>query len=75
VLPTGFEKFLPDQPNTSAAGLKIWPHIKFTHKGQIFFATKILTPWQHCLPDHRLLIGKTMQLEKKDAAKSKIGAT
>jgi hypothetical protein len=32
---------------------------------------EISAPWQHCLADHRVLIGKSMQLEKKDAAKSK----
>jgi hypothetical protein len=35
---------------------------------------EISAPWQHCLADHRMLIGKSMQLEKKDAAESKIGA-
>jgi hypothetical protein len=35
---------------------------------------EISAPWQHCIADHRVLIGKSMQLEKKDAAKNKIGA-
>jgi hypothetical protein len=34
---------------------------------------EILTPWQHCLSGQRVLISKSMQLEKKDTAKSKIG--
>jgi hypothetical protein len=38
------------------------------------FYGQISAPWQHCLPGHRLLIGKSMQQEKKDAAKSKIDA-
>jgi hypothetical protein len=35
---------------------------------------EISAPWQHCLSGYRFLIGKSMQLEKTDTAKSKIGA-
>jgi hypothetical protein len=42
-------------------------------KNSIYFVAEISAPWQHCLPGHRVLIGKCMQLEKKDTAKSKIG--
>jgi hypothetical protein len=35
---------------------------------------EMLAPWQHCLAGRILLIGKPMQLEKKDTAKSRIGA-
>jgi hypothetical protein len=38
------------------------------------FEDKILAPWQHCLSGYRVLIGKCMQLEKTDTARSKIGA-
>jgi hypothetical protein len=38
------------------------------------FSAEILAPWQHCLAGHTVLIGKPMQLEKKDAAKSQIDA-
>jgi hypothetical protein len=38
------------------------------------FVTEISEPWQHCLSGYRVLIGKYMQLEKTDTAKSKIGA-
>jgi hypothetical protein len=34
VLPTNFKNFLLDQPTNSAAGEKIRPHIKLTHKGK-----------------------------------------
>jgi hypothetical protein len=34
----------------------------------------MLTPWQHCPSCYRVLIGKSLQLEKKDTAKSKLGA-
>jgi hypothetical protein len=38
------------------------------------FVAEISAPWQHCLSGYRFLIGKSMQLEKTDTAKSKIGA-
>jgi hypothetical protein len=40
VLPISFENFLPYQQNPSAAGEKIRPHIKFTHKGQYVLQPK-----------------------------------
>jgi hypothetical protein len=40
VLPTIFENFLPDQPNPSAAGKKIWPHIKVTQRGKYVLQPK-----------------------------------
>jgi hypothetical protein len=33
-----------------------------------------LIPWQHCQSCCSVLIGKSLQLEKKDTAKSKLGA-
>jgi hypothetical protein len=58
VLPTIFENF-PDQPNPSAAGEKIRPHIKFTHRGQYvlqqnFGPLATLPTRQYC----RLLTGE-----------------
>jgi hypothetical protein len=40
VLPAIFENFLQNQPNPSAAGEKIRPHIKFTHRGQYVLPPK-----------------------------------
>jgi hypothetical protein len=38
------------------------------------FVAEISAPWQHCLSGYRVLIGKCMQVEKTDTARSKIGA-
>jgi hypothetical protein len=53
--------------------VRVIPVLIFAKNSRSFVA-EILAPWQHCLSGYRFLIGKSMQLEKTDTAKSKIGA-
>jgi hypothetical protein len=53
--------------------MMVIPVLIFAKNSKCFVA-EISAPWQHCLSGYRFLIGKSMQLEETDTAKSKIGA-